>query len=379
VSTVTQPAENPLLELRKLGESAWLDDISRGMLNDGSLERLIRDDGIAGLTSNPAIFANSMMHDPKYAEPIAQLLPTVSSAMALYEELALEDLRDAAGLLRPLYDHTGGGDGFISMEVSPHLAYDGLGSLKEARRLWSRLQLPNALIKIPGTEAGLPVIRDLIAAGINVNVTLLFSPERYRAVAQAYIEGLKSRAAAGQPLARVASVASFFLSRIDTAVDKLLDAQAAKGQLAARALRGKAAIASACRAYEIFEEISASADWQALAAQGAKPQRLLWASTSTKDPSFSPIKYVEELVVSGTVNTMPLETLNAYRRLGRPELRLERHIAEASDAREGLERLGIDLEAVAQQLEREGVAKFIEPFDKLQQWLEDKRRGQRPS
>jgi transaldolase len=379
VSTVTQPAENPLLELRKLGESAWLDDISRGMLNDGSLERLIRDDGIAGLTSNPAIFANSMMHDPKYAEPIAQLLPTVSSAMALYEELALEDLRDAAGLLRPLYDHTGGGDGFISMEVSPHLAYDGLGSLKEARRLWSRLQLPNALIKIPGTEAGLPVIRDLIAAGINVNVTLLFSPERYRAVAQAYIEGLKSRAAAGQPLARVASVASFFLSRIDTAVDKLLDAQAAKGQLAARALRGKAAIASACRAYEIFEEISASADWQALAAQGAKPQRLLWASTSTKDPSFSPIKYVEELVVSGTVNTMPLETLNAYRRLGRPELRLERHIAEASDAREGLERLGIDLEAVAQQLEREGVAKFIEPFDKLQQWLEDQRRGQRPS
>jgi transaldolase len=376
---VNQPAQNPLLELRKLGVSAWLDDISRGMLDDGSLARLIKDDGIAGLTSNPAIFANSMMHDPKYAEPIAQLLPTVSSAMALYEELALEDLRDAAALLRPLYDRTSGGDGFISMEVSPHLAYDGLGSLKEGRRLWSRLELPNALIKIPGTEAGLPVIRDLIAAGINVNVTLLFSPERYRAVAQAYMEGLRSRVAAKQPLAQVASVASFFLSRIDTAVDKLLDAQAAKGQLAARALRGKAAIASACRAYEIFEEISAGPEWQALEAQGAKPQRLLWASTSTKDPSFSPIKYVEELVVQGTVNTMPLETLNAYRRLGRPELRLERHIAEASDAREGLERLGIDLEWVAQQLEREGVAKFIEPFDKLQQWLEDKRRGQRPS
>ena len=372
-------AQNPLLELHKLGVSAWLDDISRGMLEDGSLERLIRDDGFAGLTSNPAIFANSMMHDPKYAQPIAQLLPTVSSAMALYEELALEDLRDAAQLLRPLYEREKGGDGFVSMEVSPHLAYDSAGSLREAQRLWGRLQLPNALIKIPGTEAGLPVIRDLIAAGINVNVTLLFSPERYRAVAGAYMEGLKARAAAGQPLERIASVASFFLSRIDTAVDKQLDALAARGQVAARTLRGKTAIANACRAYEIYEEILAGAEWQALAARGARPQRLLWASTSTKDPSFSPVKYVEELVVPNTVNTMPLETVNSYRRLGRPELRLERHIAEASDVREGLERLDIDLEAVAQQLEREGVTKFIEPFDKLQQWLEDKRRDQRPS
>lgn len=372
-------AQNPLLELHKLGVSAWLDDISRGMLEDGSLERLIRDDGFAGLTSNPAIFANSMMHDPKYAQPIAQLLPTVSSAMALYEELALEDLRDAAQLLRPLYEREKGGDGFVSMEVSPHLAYDSAGSLREAQRLWGRLQLPNALIKIPGTEAGLPVIRDLIAAGINVNVTLLFSPERYRAVAGAYMDGLKARAAAGQPLERIASVASFFLSRIDTAVDKQLDALAARGQVAARTLRGKTAIANACRAYEIYEEILAGAEWQALAARGARPQRLLWASTSTKDPSFSPVKYVEELVVPNTVNTMPLETVNSYRRLGRPELRLERHIAEASDVREGLERLDIDLEAVAQQLEREGVTKFIEPFDKLQQWLEDKRRDQRPS
>jgi transaldolase len=376
---VNTTAQNPLLELRKLGVSAWLDDISRGMLEDGSLERLVRDDGIAGLTSNPAIFANSMMHDPKYAQPIAQLLPTVSSVMALYEELALEDLRDAAQLLRSRYDSSGGGDGYVSMEVSPHLAYDGPGSLKEAQRLWQRLQLPNALIKIPGTETGLPVIRDLIAQGINVNVTLLFSPERYRAVAHAYIDGLKARAAAGQPLQRVASVASFFLSRIDTAVDKELDALAARGQVAARTLRGKAAIASACRAYEIYEEIVGSDDWQALAARGARPQRLLWASTSTKDPSFSPVKYVDELVVPNTVNTMPLETLNAYRRLGRPELRLERHIADASDAREGLERLGVDLDTVAQQLEREGVAKFIEPFDKLQQWLEDQRRKQQQS
>jgi transaldolase len=376
---MSAPVPNPLLELRKLGQSAWLDDISRRMLREGTLARLVRDDGIAGLTSNPAIFGKAITTDPDYARPIAQLLPTCSSSLALYEELAIEDLRAAAELLRPLYDSTSGGDGFVSMEVSPHLAYDGPGSLSEARRLWERLQLPNALIKIPGTEAGLPVIRDLIAAGINVNVTLLFSPERYRAVARAYMAGLEARSAAGQPLDTVASVASFFLSRIDTAVDKLLDGLAARGQPAARALRGKAAIASACRAYEIFEETIATPRWQRLAAPGARPQRLLWASTSTKDPSYSPVKYVEELVVPKTVNTMPLETLDAYRRLGRPELRLERHIAEACDTREALERLDIDLEAVAQQLEREGVTKFIEPFDTMQKWLEERRRAPRAS
>jgi len=376
---MTATVPNPLLELRKLGVSAWLDDISRSMLEDGSLARLIRDDGIAGLTSNPAIFANSMMHDGRYAPAIAELLTRVSSPMALYEALALEDLRAAATLLHPLYVSTAGGDGFVSFEVSPHLAYDGPGSFQEAQRLWGRLQLPNAFIKIPGTEAGLPVIRDLIAAGINVNVTLLFSPERYRAVARAYLDGLRIRADRGQPLASVASVASFFLSRIDTAVDQRLDALAARGQPAARTLRGKAAIASACRAYEMYEETIATHAWEELAARGARPQRLLWASTSTKDASFSPIKYVEELVVPDTVNTMPLDTLNTYRRLGRPELRLERHIAEASDAREGLERLDVDLEAVAQQLEREGVAKFVEPFDKLQRWLESKQGVPQPS
>ena len=376
---MSAPLPNPLLELRKLGVSAWLDDIGRGMLDNGSLARLIRADGVAGLTSNPAIFAHSIMNDTTYAQRITRLLPSVSSAPALYEELALADLRDAAALLRPLYDSTVGGDGYVSMEVSPHLADDSAGSYKEAQRLWQRLNIPNAFIKIPGTEAGLPVIRDLIAAGVNVNVTLLFSPERYRAVAHAYEQGLSRRAAEGKPLASVASVASFFLSRIDTAVDKLLDGLAGRGQPAARALRGKAAIASACRAYEVYEEITAEPAWQALAERGARPQRLLWASTSTKDPAYSPIKYVEELVVPGTVNTMPLETLDAYRRLGRPELTLERHLAEASDVREGLERLDVDLEGVAQRLEREGVAKFVEPFDKLQKWLEDQRRSQRPA
>lgn len=366
---------NPLLELRKLGESAWLDDLSRGMLEDGGLARLIREDGIAGVTSNPAIFANSMTSDPRYAQPIARLLPTVQSAMSLYEDLAIHDVRAAGRLFRELYDASSAADGFVSFEVSPHLAYDAERSLAEARRLWARLDMPNAFIKIPGTEAALPAIRALIAGGINVNVTLLFSPERYRAVAQAYMDGLNERARAGRPLGTIASVASFFLSRIDTLVDRLLDDLSARGQPAARTLRGKAAIASAARAYEIFEGTLATPQWQALSAQGARPQRLLWASTSTKDPSYSPIKYVEELVVPGTVNTMPLETLNAYRRLGRPELRLERHLAEGADAREGLERLDVDLEAVAAQLEREGVAKFIEPFDRLQRWLEDRRRN----
>jgi transaldolase len=376
---MSAPVPNPLLELRKLGQSVWLDDISRGMLADGSLARLIREDGVTGLTSNPAIFAHSMMHDSTYAAPIAQLVSKVSSAVELYEELALADLRAAAGLLRPLYDSTHGADGFVSLEVSPHLADDTEGSLHEAQRLWKRLALPNVLIKIPGTEAGLPAIRDLIASGINVNVTLLFSPERYRAVAHAYMDGLSEFVAKGGNAASIGSVASFFLSRIDTAVDKLLDGLSAAGQPAARSLRGKAAIANACRAYEIFEELTATPEWQSLTARGARPQRLLWASTSTKDPSYSPVKYVEELIVPGTVNTVPLETLNTYRRVGRPELRLERHIAEASDVREGLERLDVDLEAVAAQLEREGVTKFVEPFDKLQQWLEDKRRTERTS
>ena len=364
---------NPLLELRKLGQSVWLDDIGRAMLDDGSLARLIERDGIAGLTSNPAIFASSMMKEPRYAQAIATLLPKVYSSMALYEELAIEDLRRAADLLRRDYDSTSGGDGFVSLEVSPHLAHDTVGSVAEGQRLWRRLERPNAMIKIPGTESGLTAIRELLTAGINVNVTLLFSPERYRAVAHAYFDALEARLAAGKPIERIASVASFFLSRIDTHVDKVLDGLAASGQPAARTLRGKAAIASACRAYEIYAGLSASPRWEALARRGARPQRLLWASTSAKDPTYSPIKYVEELVVPDTVNTMPLETITTYRRLGRPELRLERHIAEASDAREGLERLGVDLDAVAEQLEREGVSKFVEPFDRLQRWLQEQR------
>jgi transaldolase len=366
-------ADNPLLKLRKLGQSVWLDDIGRAMLDDGSLAHLIEADGIAGVTSNPAIFAASINKEPQYQRAIAQLLPKEASNIALYETLTIEDLRRAADLFRKLYDSTHGGDGFVSMEVSPHLAYDTAGTIAEAKRLWSRLERTNAMIKIPGTEPGLTAIRDTIAAGINVNVTLLFSPDRYRAVANAYFEGLEARLAAGKPIDNIASVASFFLSRIDTLVDKQLDDLASKDKPEARKLRGTAAIASACRAYGIYEELIASSRWKALESRGARKQRLLWASTSTKDPSYSPTKYVEEIIAPDTVNTMPGETIKAYRSTGRPEPRLQPQIPGATGIFSKLESLGINMAAVADQLEREGVKKFIEPFDKLQTSIEERR------
>ena len=366
-------ADNPLLELRRLGQSVWLDDIGRAMLDDGSLAQLVEADGIAGVTSNPAIFAASINKEPQYQKAIAELLPKETSNIALYETLTIEDLRRAADLFRNLYDSTHGGDGFVSMEVSPHLAYDTAGTIAEAKRLWSRLERKNAMIKIPGTEPGLAAIRDTIAAGINVNVTLLFSPDRYRAVANAYFDGLEARLAAGKPIDNIASVASFFLSRIDTLVDKQIDDLANKGKAEAKKLRGTAAIASACRAYGIYEELVASSRWKALESRGARKQRLLWASTSTKDPTYSPTKYVEEIIAPDTVNTMPGETIKAYRSTGKPQPRLQPQIPGAKQVFTHLQGWGIDMAAAADQLEREGVKKFIEPFDKLQASIEERR------
>jgi transaldolase len=343
---------NPLVQLHQLGQSIWLDDIGKKMLDDGSLAKLIKDDAVAGVTSNPAILSHSITSDPLYGQAIKDLLPKVKSSMEIYEALAIDDLQRAADLFRPTYDKEEGKDGFISLEVSPHLAFDTEGSVKDARRLWGNLNRPNAFIKIPGTQPGVAAIRQVIADGINVNVTLLFSPERYRAVANAYIEGLEQRVAAKKPVDRVASVASFFLSRIDSNVDPKLDKL---GTDAAKALRGQAAIANAAHAYEIYEELIASPRWQALAKAGARPQRLLWASTSTKDKSYSPIKYVEELIGPNTVNTAPLETINAYRQSGKPQLTLKKHIAESKGIRDGLNKLGIDLEDVARELENEAV------------------------
>jgi transaldolase len=363
-------SSNPLVQLHQLGQSIWLDDIGKKMLNDGSLAKMIKDDAVAGVTSNPAILAKSITSDPLYGQAIKDLLPKVKSSMEIYEALAIDDLSRAADLFRPLYDAEQGKDGYVSLEVSPHLAFDTEGSIKDARRLWGVLNRPNAFIKIPGTEPGIAAIRQVIADGINVNVTLLFSPERYRAVANAYIEGLEKRVAEKKPVDRVASVASFFLSRIDSNVDPKLDKL---GTEAAKALRGQAAIANAAHAYEIYEELIASPRWQALAKAGARPQRLLWASTSTKDKAYSPVKYVEELIGPNTVNTAPLETIDAYRQSGKPQLTLKKHIAASKGIRDGLNKLGIDLEDVARQLEEEAVRKFVEPFDKLQGWLEERR------
>jgi transaldolase len=368
--------ENPLLKLESYGQSIWLDFIRRGMLISDELRQLIQVDGVSGVTSNPAIFEKAIAETRDYDDAIGALALAGKSAGEIYEELAVEDIRLAADELRPVYDRTGGLDGFVSLEVSPHLARDTIGTIAEARRLWGWVDRPNVLIKVPGTWEGLPAIRQLIGEGINVNVTLLFALPRYRAVAEAYIDGLEERTARGLPLEKVASVASFFLSRIDVLVDPLLEEKArAGGAIAdlAASLRGEAAIASAKLAYQMYREIFAGERFRRVAERGARSQRVLWASTSTKNPAYSDVKYVEPLIGQETVNTMPLETLTAYRDHGDPAPRLE---AEVDRARQVLARLadaGIDLAAVTQQLEDEGVEKFIKPFDTLLARLQEKR------
>lgn len=367
---------NPLLKLGSRGQSVWLDDIHRRILNDGTLARMIDADGLAGLTSNPAIFAKAITQHAEYAAPVAELVPRLSSSLELYEAIVIDDIRRAADIFRTVYDRTDGADGFASLEVSPHLAHDTQGTVTEARRLWGRLERPNTMIKVPGTREGLPAIRTLIAEGINVNVTLLFSPERYQEVLEAFLGGLEQRTARGGDVRRIASVASFFLSRIDTLVDRLLDEHAGQGRGEARAIRGRTATALAARAYDHFREVTASARWRELAQRGARPQRLLWASTSTKDAHYSDIKYVEDLIAAETVNTMPLETLAAYRDHGKGGPGLAAFREEAPRVLRELAALGIDATRVAAQLEDEGVRKFAEPFDQLQQWL-GQRRGEK--
>ncbi|MBX5459938.1 MAG: transaldolase [Steroidobacteraceae bacterium] len=360
MSTARQ--RNPLRALTELGQSLWLDDIRRIWLRDGTFLRLIDEDGLAGVTSNPAIFAKAIESGAEYRSDIESLARKGVGSGAIYESLALADVRAAADLLRPVYQSRAHHDGFVSLEVSPHLADDTEATLREARRLWAAFDRPNAMIKVPATRAGLPAIRTLIAEGVNVNVTLLFGLTRYREVVDAFLSGLEQRAREGAPLDRVASVASFFVSRIDTLVDKKLDAL---GTPEARRLRGQAAIASARCAYGVMQEWMASERWSRLADRGARVQRLLWASTSTKDPAYPDTKYVEPLIGPHTVNTMPRSTLDAYRDHGQPALRVTDDPDGARAVLRELESLGIDPEAVRHQLEREGVRKFIEPFDEL--------------
>jgi transaldolase len=365
---------NALKKLQEYGQSVYLDEISRQLIESGELDTLIERDGLRGVTSNPAIFEKAIAQSRDYDAFIASLARQGKGVDEVYEAVVIRDIQEAADKFRAQYDASEGEHGFVSLEVSPRLAFDSEGTVDEARRLWEAVARPNVFIKVPGTKAGLPAIRTLIGEGVNVNVTLLFGLPRYRAVAEAYLEGLEQRARTGQDLG-VASVASFFLSRIDTMIDKKLDALAANPDESdtrrelAQELRGQVAIASAKQAYQLYREIVASERFEALRAKGARPQRLLWASTSTKDDRYSDVKYVEPLIGPETINTMPKETLDAYRDHGDPAPRLEQGLEHARRVLEQLAELGIELDKVTQALEDEGVDKFVRPFESLRQAL----------
>lgn len=352
---------NPLVQLHALGQSVWIDYIRRAALEDGTIARLVEQDALTGMTSNPAIFEQALARGTEYRELIERLRARGANARSIYETLTFADVCEAADLLRPVYDGSDGRDGYVSIEVSPHLADDVEATCTEATRLWQTLNRANVMIKIPATRAGVVALRRLVATGVNVNATLLFSVSRYREIAAAYIDAVADAARHGRPPSACASVASFFLSRIDSHVDRQLDRLGTAG---ASALRGQAAIACARLAYQAFCEVCTDPRWQELAARGARPQRLLWASTSTKDPTYPDIKYVEPLIAPDTINTMPPETLAAYRDHGRPARRIddEADAARALPAR--LAELGIELETVATDLEREGLRKFVEPYDR---------------
>ena len=368
---------NPLLKIGQFGQSIWLDFIRRDMLVSGELKRLIEQDGIKGMTSNPAIFEKAITQTSDYAAAIRGLAVEGKSTEAIYEALAIEDIGLAADILHTVFVNTDGRDGFVSIEVSPHLAGDADGTIKEARYWWAALNRPNVFVKVPATKEGLVAIQQLISEGVNINVTLLFGLERYREVTEAYLSGLEKRAAMGLPLDKVSSVASFFLSRIDVLADPALEMIVKQGGprgATAASLRGEAAIASAKIAYQIYKSVFSSDRFRTLAQKGARTQRVLWASTSAKDPSYSDVKYVEPLIGPETINTVPLETLDAYRDHGNPAPRLEQDVERAENVLKTFEELGIDLKRLTQQLEDEGVDKFVKPFDKLMDNLNRKRK-----
>jgi transaldolase/glucose-6-phosphate isomerase len=356
--------------LRQYGQSVWLDFIRRSLIAGGELARLVEEDGLGGVTSNPAIFEKAIDGSNDYAAAIEELSKDPQlEPKEVYERLAVQDIQDAAGVLRPVYDGASRRDGYVSLEVSPDLANDTEGTLQEARRLWKAVGRPNVMIKVPATPAGIPAIQTLIGEGLNVNVTLLFAREAYEAVAQAFIAGLEARAAQGKDLGPIASVASFFVSRIDTMVDALLEEKlkAATGADRARleGLMGKVAIANARLAYQSYKKIFSGPRWQALAAKGAQTQRVLWASTGTKNPRYRDVLYIEELIGPDTVNTVPPETLAAFRDHGRARPTLEADLPAAKATLEELEKAGVSLRKVTDDLLADGLKKFVEPFTRL--------------
>jgi transaldolase/glucose-6-phosphate isomerase len=369
---------NPLVKLESLfgnrGQSIWLDYIRRHLIESGELQRLIDEDGVTGVTSNPAIFEKAIAGSHDYDEVIMRMAG--QKPEDIYNVLSVEDIRNAADHFRPVYDKMEGWDGFVSLEVSPLLARNTDGTIQEARRLWQEVSRPNVLIKVPATREGVPAIRQLVSEGININVTLLFSLLRYQEVAEAYIAGLEARLAEGKPIDRIASVASFFLSRIDVLIDPMLEQKAEGSEPeiaeAARKAHGQVAIACAKKAYQMYKALFESDRFRKLEKHGAWPQRLLWASTSTKNPAYSDVKYVDALIGPETVNTIPMETLDAYRDHGHPAPRLEADLQEAEQILDSLSLLGFDLNALTSQLEEEGIQKFLKPFEKLMQSITEK-------
>jgi transaldolase / glucose-6-phosphate isomerase len=362
---------NPLRSLNEHGQVVWLDFLSRRFIADGSLQRLIDEDGLAGATSNPSIFEKAIVGSRDYdAELIAAGRVGNLDERALFERIAVEDIRNAADVLRPVYNATRHRDGYISIEVSPYLAMRADATVEEARRLWRSVDRDNLMIKVPATRPGLSAIRQLTGEGINVNVTLLFSQKIYEGVVEAYLRGLEDLVARGGNPGRIASVASFFVSRIDTAVDKLLDARidqtrdnAEHGALTS--IRGKVAIANAKLAYQRYKRLFAGPRWEALRAKGARTQRLLWASTGTKNPEYSDVLYVEELIGPATINTMPLATMDAFRDHGKIRASLEEDRPAARQVLKTLERLGISLDEVTDKVLDDGVQLFADAMDKV--------------
>jgi len=359
--------------LQAAGQAVWLDFIDRTIVRSGELARRIDDDALTGMTSNPTIFEKALAQSSLYDDQIAAASAT--TPWELFEEIASDDVRDACDVFRPVYDATGGKDGFVSLEVSPTVAHDTDGTVAEARRLWASVHRPNVMIKVPGTPEGIAAVRRLIADGINVNVTLLFAVEAHSQVIEAYIDGLEARAAAGGDLSHVASVASFFVSRVDSAIDPRIDALAAAGTIDAEraaALKGKAAIANAKLAFRLANSMFSGDRWETLAKRGAQVQRALWASTSTKNPAYRDVIYVEQLIGPDTVNTMPPATLEAFRDHGETARTIDSSVDEAIRQLAEIESLGISIKQVTDKLLVDGLASFQQSFDTLLAGLETK-------
>ncbi|MGE5429990.1 MAG: transaldolase [Syntrophomonadaceae bacterium] len=369
---------NPLLKVGEYLQSIWLDNLSRQIIKRGKLKKLIEEDGLSGITSNPSIFEKAIVEGEEYQDDIRKFVMQGKSKEKIYEELTIRDIQDACDMLRPVFDKAQGQDGFVSLEVSPYLAHKTEDTIKEAHHLWERVNRPNVMIKVPAITESIPAIRQLISDGININITLLFGLDRYREVIEAYLSALEERVEAGRPINNLASVASFFLSRIDVMIDPMLEKIANEGgpkAELAKSLIGQTAVSCAKVAYRIFQEQFESDRYRDLLNHGAHVQRLLWASTGTKNPAYSDIKYIEPLIGPDTINTMPEKTLDAYRDHGNPESRLEKGIDTAFRSLHQLKEAGIDLDKVTQKLEAEAVDKFIEPYDKLMKTLESKIRS----